>query len=556
MAPQHLDFEDSVSLFGDVATWLGTLFTGIGLLAVVAQLRSVISKTYGQQERLLKRQAGEWLSCLDKQVLVSEGLIPQAAPAFASWIQYKYVNGGSATLTQYDAGISGTSSWSRYFGQISCWPSELARGGASEASINDETFHRTWSPAKADLWRGGGKLLYGFSSSEFASLMIIGGFSPDHMGEPGPGNSICYPGVSYLADRDAFSQSANFDPHTGRQNVPPKRGRHLHQVPVYGALHLALGVLKIYPKRGNRLWIIFPNPALTMREESITTLAPVNSRDSQQFDYWSALPKNLQLNRISLNLEQITHVTIGAIFNYSTQSEDDHYAEAKLMETLSGHPGPLPFRQALLAAYAIDALMPWPLLPVAPRHLVQPFQGVLSDFVASREETVEVLSMMIRSPKNTSLRTFHPTDGWKNEQERIEAVERSGNIGTDFFSQSADNCRYYYDHMVAAFSDHHISLTLLRKTLAAAVAWHVLFPKSPTYGLHDEKDDNGRQAYMAAMVSHLYEGSEPKPMKYDRAQNLDWALKLYATYLWGWLGDSMETDGDFLGKFRRRIFLG
>ena len=397
---------------------------------------------------------------------------------------------------------------------------------------------------------------------EFSSLMIVGGFSPDHVGEPGPGKSICYPGISYLADRDAFSQSAQFDPHTGRQNVPPKKGRHLHQMPVQRALHLALGMLRMMPKRGNRLWFIFPNPTLTKREESVASISPLESRESPKFDYWSALPKNLQLNRLNLNLEQITHVTIGGIFNYSTQSEDDHYAEAKLMEVLSGHSqslpssGPLSFHEALLAAYAVDGLVPWALLPVAPQHLVIPFQEILSDFVVSREESVEVLSMMIRSAKNTHLRTFHPTDGWKDEDERIEAVERSGNIKTEYFSQSADNCRYYHDHMMAAFADKHISIPLLRKTLAAAVAWHVLFPEAPVYGLNDEKDDNGREAYMLAMLSHLYEGSETRSMTHDNEQNLDWALKLYATYLWGWLGDSIDTNGDFLRKFRRSVFLG
>ena len=557
MAPQHLDLDDSVDLVGDVGTWLGTLFTGIGLLAVVAQLRSVISKTYGQQERLLKRQAGDWLPCLDKQVYISDGVIPQAAPAFAGWVQYKYVNAGSATLTQYNAGNSGTSSWSRFFAQCSVWPNELMRDGIPDPPMTDETFHRKWSPVKADLWKGGGKLLYGFSSSEFSSLNIIAGFPPDHIGEPGPGKSMCYPGISYIADRDAFSQSAQFDPYTGRQDVRPKKGRHLHQVPVQGALHLALGMLKIYPKKRNRLWLIFPNPTLSRREESIITIAPENSRDSQSFDYWSSLPKNLQLNRLSLNLEQMTHVTIGAIFNYSTQSEEDCHVESKLMQALSGHSGPLPFRQALLAAYAVDALEPWALLPVAPHHLVLPFQEILSDFVATREQSVEALTMMIRSPTSASLRSFHPTEGWKDERERIEAVERSGNIRTDYFSQSADNCRYYYEHMVAAFADNDISLALVRKTLAAAVAWHVLFPKSLVYDLEDEKEDNGRQTYMRAMISHLHEGSEADlEEKYDISQNLDWALKIYATYLWGWLGDSIETDGDFLGIFRRRVFLG
>ena len=148
---------------------------------------------------------------------------------------------------------------------------------------------------------------------QFAALMILGGFSPNHIGNPGIENSVCYPGSTYPAEYDALSQLARFDPHAGRQNVPPKNGRHVHNVLVQGALHLALGILKMCPKRTRRQWIIFPNPALTTGEGSSIVLASLGSRQSQIFDYWTTLPRTLQLNRISYNLDQLVHISIGAI---------------------------------------------------------------------------------------------------------------------------------------------------------------------------------------------------------------------------------------------------
>ena len=187
-------------------------------------------------------------------------------------------------------------------------------------------------------------------------------------------------------------------------------------------------------------------------------------------------------------------------------------------------------------------------------------QTLISPFVVSREQSVEKLSGMLRQlSHDSSLKSFHPTDGWRDAEERIEAVERTSNIRTDFFSQSADNCRYYYDTMAAAFEDAHLTMGMVRKVLAAYVAWHILHPDGAAYS-SGEADEKGvtseRRNFVKKMVKHLMEGSAESGFGPGDVEGIDWAVKIYATYLWGWLGDSLDTSGDFLGKFKRRVFLG
>ena len=56
MAPKNLDSDVNVaSLAG---TWLGTLFTGVGLLAVLTQLRSLLQYVNAENRRWKERAAG------------------------------------------------------------------------------------------------------------------------------------------------------------------------------------------------------------------------------------------------------------------------------------------------------------------------------------------------------------------------------------------------------------------------------------------------------------------------------------------------------------------
>ena len=83
----------------------------------------------------------------------------------------------------------------------------------------------------------------------------------------------------------------------------------------------------------------------------------------------------------------------------------------------------------------------------------------------------------------------------------------------------------------------------------------------------NEQTARDRAMFISAILNHLKEGS---PSGFTEAAkshsqytdehimgtDIRWAVKIYATYLWGWLHDRQETDGNFMGKFRRRVFLG
>ena len=551
MAPHSFGVETSLDISSSVASWLGTIFTGVGLVAVYAQLRSFIGNTYSQQERWMKRSAGDWRSCFDKQVLDGEGYIEQAAPAFAGWIQKRYLDGDSTKLTQADNFTSGTCSWSRLFSQCSIWAGALQQDGGRAAFMHPVTSSDTsdaWKPTQADIRKEDGRLMYGFSCAEFSALMLLGGFPPDRIGDPGISNSTCYLGTMYLADHGSFSQFAHFDPHAGCKTIKSEVRRHVHSVPVQGILHVALGILKVSPKRGGRQWIVFPTHSVSLLKGGESS--------PRAYEYWTHLPKSTQLNRIRYNLEQLVNLSVGGLFNYATQSREDFDTESALMRNMVGQEcksGSLPFHEALLVAYALDALVPWPVLPVAPRHLVYALSMVLAPFVASREETVELLCERIQGPSFSSPKKPPRADGWANAEEQAEAIDRTGSVKTDYFSGSADNCKYYYDAMEMVFEDSNISLDQVRKVFAAEAAWQILYPESKLYESIDEKDVKGRKQYMARMLSHLHRGTMSAPID---VPNIDWALKIYATFLWGWLHDSLETDGEFLGKFKRRVFLG
>lgn len=100
--------------------------------------------------------------------------------------------------------------------------------------------------------------------------------------------------------------------------------------------------------------------------------------------------------------------------------------------------------------------------------------------------------------------------------------------------------------MEVAFMDTGTEFAEVRKALAANVAWNILFPD----GSPPEEDGHiTQQMFTMRMLKHLNSARPWKP-------SLRWAVKVYATYLWGWLHDHVESDEKFTQRFRRRVFLG
>lgn len=565
MAP--LSLNDQVNVSASVGTWLGSLFTAIGLIAVLSQLRAILVSNRTRQERFISRAAGFWSSCFNRQALQAEGAVEQVAPALGGWIQAQYLKNGTTKVMQSDTRKAGTSSWSKLFAQCSIYPKQLMEFGGPDALMLPAaaSLSTRRAPIQADVRIEDGKMEYGFSATEFASLLIVAGLSSDAFTAKGTSSSVGYVGTMHLADFGPFSQIAHFDPHAGTRIMGDELTRLVHEVPVQGAIHLALGILELSPNRGDRRWIVLPSHLE----------GPDRNSDSGAFELrrWKQLPRSSQLNGIRYNIEQIAVIPGGDLIAYSSQSTALMELEERVMRqmletsgiiTASSH-----YQEAMLSAYAIDALQPWALLPIAPQHFLEGFADILAPFIVTRKESLGELSTRLRqSPPEGPLDSSK--SGWKNVQEQIDALNCIGDIRTEYFCRSSNYCAYYFKAMTRVFHDARLPLQTVRRRLAAEVAWHILTSASAYPVLGDSSDEKAHRARFASALTNHLSGQPPlqntgvprphlqNPFDVEHLNSGEtlWAVKLYATYLWGWLHDRQETDGNFIGKFRRRIFLG
>ena len=113
---------------------------------------------------------------------------------------------------------------------------------------------------------------------------------------------------------------------------------------------------------------------------------------------------NGNLAKDGFNLETLVMVSGGSIIPYSSLAAEDHEMEKNLMMQLVGQSGPLRFHEALMAAYAIDALVPWGLLPVAPASFSNAFEQLLNPCIAPREETIGIPIQRIENIWSANLR--------------------------------------------------------------------------------------------------------------------------------------------------------
>ena len=294
-----LNFDSSVNPSSTIGTWLGSLFTDVGLVAVVSQLKSFLENTSASREHFVSRAAGAWRICfLNKQIFQREGLIEEVAPALLGWLQRQYLGAGIIKLTQSDTGMAGTSSWSKYFAQCHISPQELVRCGGLDAQVYPTSSKITRPPIQADVRIEDGKLLYGLAPAEFAALLILSGFPPAELSSDNGATSVKILGTIRLARHGVFSQIAHFDPHSGVEVLRPGDERFVHCVPVQGAIHMALGILKLTPKQGSRQWIILP-------------------KHCSASEAWRNQPSANQLGSIRYNMEQLVMVSGGDVIAYS-----------------------------------------------------------------------------------------------------------------------------------------------------------------------------------------------------------------------------------------------
>lgn len=527
MPSVYFDVDASLNIGSTIGTWIGTFFTGICLVAVFSQLRAVLASSTRRRQRFIVRAAGRWSSLFDTaNVAFEEGLTEQSAPAISGWIQRKYLEKASTKCMQCSTRTAGTSSWSQLFQQCSIDPRELLEYGGPWAKMLPTGSKVPRPVVLADVRIEDGKLYYGFTAAEFAGLLVIAGFRLTDLDLKGTSSSVTYPGSLYLTDHGPFSQISHFDPHSGAKVMHEELLRLVNPVPIRDAIHLALGILELPAPRGGRRWVI---PPIVPEERIHDDLAS-----------WRLLPQATQLNNIHYNLGQLVNVSASEIAAYSISAAKIRDSERRTMAEILGQKMPNS-QEALVAAYAIDALEPWSIPPVAPRQFVYTMKKILEPYVASREETVDELSDCLLT-RDLPL----PNSGWATVQEQSDALQQLGDVKTEGFCRSSNYCAYYYRAMEVAFRDTDTEFEEVRKLLAANVAWDILYSNEPP-----PEDDEyvTREMFTKQMLEHL--GSHCPWKSY-----INWAVKVYATYLWGWLHDHLESDERFTQRFRRRVFLG
>ena len=130
-----LNFDNSLNISATIGTWIGCLFTGVGLIAVVSQIQSFMNRRGSQRVHFIQRAAGQRAPCLSDHLLQDDGMTEQAAPSLAAWFQRRYLNSESTKVTQCQSRMAGTSSWSRLFAQCSILPHHLMMDRGSQAQI-------------------------------------------------------------------------------------------------------------------------------------------------------------------------------------------------------------------------------------------------------------------------------------------------------------------------------------------------------------------------------------------------------------------------------------
>ncbi|KAL8790316.1 MAG: hypothetical protein Q9213_000668 [Squamulea squamosa] len=499
MAP--LSLNDRINLSASIGTWLGSFFTAIGLIAVLSQLRAILVSNRNRQERFVSRAAGIWSSYFNLQALQVEGTVEQAAPALAGWIQTQYLNDGITQIMQSGTRVAGTSNWSKLFAHCSISPSQLNQCGGPNSLILPVTINGApkRTPTQADVRIEDGKLEYGFSAAEFAALLIVAGLSPSVFTAKGTSSSVGYLGTMHLANHGPLSQTAHFDPRPGNRIMAVELARLVYEVPVQAAIHVALGILKLSPRRGERQCIVLPSHHLPWDR--------VDCSNPQQFRRWIELPSADQLRGIRCNIKELALVSEGNMISYSSRSASFIECEDRTMSELIQISGltvsSQPYSGALLAAYAVDALQPWALLPVAPKHFVDGFKDILGPFVAAREETLGELSKRLRQSPPEGVLTVSKS-GWRNAEEQIGSLSRIGDIKTEYFCGSSSFCAYYYQAMVKVFSEAGLHIRTVRRRLAAEVAYQFVSAAAPYPTLEDHVEEKGqRTTFISALIDHL-----------------------------------------------------
>ncbi len=545
MAP--IDFGNSINVASLAGTWIGTVFTGVGLLAVLTQLRSLLLYVHAENRRWKERAAG---GCILVDHLPSNGIQEGVVPIFSGWLQNFYVQEKTIIVSQDDRGVSGKSSWSDLFARMDIKAADLdAYGGLRRqpAPNRGGQWIRALRPGLGDALVENGSISYGFSAAEFSALIIICGFTPGDFAPQSSRHSTSHYGQMLVAEYGQFSQVAKFDSHHGFRDALKSFKTGMCDIPVAHSLQLAFGIIRVTGRR-EREWVV---------PREWTILPDVDN--SMFSEVWGAYALPQQLKRIQYSFERFVGTSELGVADYAQKNDTFEANDALVLENLMSSSGfaletHLSYdafraraREVLNATHAIAAIRPWALLPVLPAHMVAALRSILSPFYKTRDFTIGVLRHELRTIRD---KTFRP-EGRTGEElsHELSSIvgEKDSFFGAGKHSFSAST---YHEAMCMVFRYRNVKLEDARIALAAAVG-------SKLFYLRDggREGAEGLEPFQNSMRQYLercYLQAEP----IEKSRNVpSWAIDVYGNYLWGWITDSIPADPDIMSYFRRRVFL-
>ena len=385
-------------------------------------------------------------------------------------------------------------------------------------------------------------IFYGFSPNEFVALLIVSGFSPTNILRMNA--SIGFLGKLEVAEHRPLSIQAKFDPHPGSRDISHHRETIRDQavVPVKRAIDYAVGIIPIERRSGPLTHVIVQNG------QKNSTSGSWPAEDSEVLQYWQTQPSPGQLRDIRFSLEQLVSVSGGDAQSYNVNVDN---AQAFFQDKISSIApsseaiSALTSWSAMLCLCALADLEPWPVLPVLQAHFTNAFLPLLRPHVGSHAETVQLLQsrLLNERPRAAAL------SGWASIDEQARQLGQTGDINKEYFSGSANVSSVYFRSMIQVFEQHDEDYRLVRHTLAAAAVWESF--------LKPMMDPLLKRPTIAGMLAYL-DGQDPS----DRAGKCDidaaanWTVTVYATFLYGWLGDLIDIQTEFAHGFKRRIFIG
>jgi hypothetical protein len=522
MAP--ISYGDRINTASMAGTWLGTFFTAIGLIALMTQLQTFLKNLRGSRRFLLEKSTGEWATLLPRY-LPENGLAEGILPGFIGWVQNAYKTDLQIRITQDDRQTAGSSGWSKLFAHCGITAQSLLEYGGQSAIMMPAVTGKLnpKSVPLADTIVEEGRILYGFSRYEFVALMIITGNAIEVFSLSASATSTKYLGTVLMASTEPvpFAQLARFDPYEGIRAIQVKddNTRYVTDVPIQRSINYALGFLESRISK-HRPYII---PA-----ECQTELM-----ESCEYPQWETKPRIPQLRRIKHSFEQIVCISGAPLMDYSQQNYDhSQWLELVLKDILpSVNQYSAKNKLAIELGLAMAALQPWSVLPVLPRSFVLAFQPLILPYVGDRESNISSLQGMMKQ------HCLQPTAGWETVEEQANALTLTGDIRTEFFCHSANTCCWYYQAMELVFHARNLDVEQVRITLATKITER-----------HLESSEPGVQAKIRTLLSYGTNSTNSKCAP-------DWAVSIYAAFIWAWVSDAVDMPEIVFERFKRRVFL-